>query len=456
MKNDPFEKLRAGNLKFKISFLLIFSLIFFPFRLNQTEAASTTLSKTVEFFIGQDGTARASGAQFSFYFNNVIIPEVPAVKSAIIEINGVSYNNSGNQTVNVDLKQGTAAAGAGTNYILGVTTKPKPFTIKYNACVYDNILQICTGSMSNIVSANTAYDYTLYLKDTSAGGSVSFSIASAKLILTYNYSASSSNLLKTTKFFIEQKINQVTSGNTISKPFTISISEKSSPEDAPLIRSVFVEIGGIAKGNVAGRIETKMTKAGPDPGYSLYNLDLASSSCGAACNVPFLVRYDASSIVVGSDFANGSKDYTFYFRGTDFDTNLLSAKIIITYKYTESLGGLPAKGELISSTFNTGVTGGAGFNSIMWKGSLNSGVPGQVGLQIATSDSDIGPWIFKGPNCSSAYYAAEPNVPMDIICPEQNNKKYFRYKVIICSSADCAALGSINPRVDEVVVNWSP
>lgn len=421
--------------------LTVISLLF-PFDLNKIEAASDTLTKTVEFFVGQDSSVRADGNQFFFTFANVIIPETsPVIKSAIVEIGGVSYNSSGVQTINVDLKQNSEIAGPGTTYTLAQNDKPKSFSIRYDA----------SGTVIPAVSS-----YTLYLKGSTAAGAKSFSVFSAKLILTYQYSASSAGLLKTTKFFIEQKINQAASGAEINRTFTISIPEESSPENIPLVRSVFVEIGGSVKGSVAGTIEAKMTKMGFDPGYSLYNLDLNSSSCGASCITPFLVRYDASSVVDGSDFPGG-KDYTFYFRGTNFDTNLLSAKVIITYKYTESAGGLPVKGELISSTIDTGVIKGAAYNSVMWKGSLSGGAVGQVGLQLATSDSDAGPWVFKGPDClAGANYAAEPDTPIEITCAEHNNKRYFRYKVIICSNSDCSTSGAINPEVNGVIVNWAP
>lgn len=427
--------MKNNNLKLKISVLLIFSLLLFPLQLNKIEAASTTLSKTVEFFVEQDAIVRASGEQFSFYFNNVIIPETPTVKSAIIEINGVSYNNSGNQTINVDLQQGATAAGAGTDYALAGTTKPKPFTIKYDAW------QNGAGSMQNITAARF-YDYTLYLKEASAGGTGAYSISSAKLILTYSHPASGTNFLKTNKYFIDQKIGQTSSGTEISKDFNLTISEQT-----PEIRSVFVEIGGIAKGSGAGTIEASVVDQGNPANYTSYNLDLSSSQSTAK----FLVLYDASSKILSSDFP-GNKNYTLYLKGTGFDTNLWSAKLIVTYKYSET-GGLPISGYVISSTVDTEIAQGAGFNSLMWKGNLNGG---KIRLQIATSDLSTGPWTFTGPDCTvNTFYEPLPDTPEEIKCySDHNNKQYFRYKVILCSN-DCISAGTNNPEMTDVVVNWA-
>lgn len=438
--------------KFFLSFLVIILLIF-PFELNKTEAASTTFAKTVEFFIGQDGTVRGNGEQFSFYFNNINLSETPTVKSAIVEINGVSYNNSGNQTINVDLKQGILSADSGVDYVLGGTTKPKPFTVKYDAW------QGGAGSIANIILPDTIYDYTLYLKDTSAAGSVSFSIASAKLILTYNYSVSGANFLKTNKFFISQEKNLTPANSEIKRDFSITI-----PESSPETRSVFVEVSGVAKGTgVNNNIQLSVVKEGL-PVYNTYNIDLGI----LAASSKFIMGYDMTSLIGPADFPIGN--YSLYVKNS-FDAYLLNAKAVVTYKYSVNIGNLPVKGELISSTFDTGIAEGAAYNSLMWKGDLNGGQVGQVGLQIAASNclngktnppscDDAGTWSFEGPQCNSATSytpAANTTIPIEIACAlSHNNKRYFRYKVIICSSANCADSGSINPEVTEVVVNWGP
>lgn len=427
----------------KIFILALLISLIFPFEVNQIDAASTTLSKTVEFFIGQSNTVHSvNNEQFSFYFNNVNLPETPTIKSAIVEIDGISYNNSGNQIINIDLKPGIDAAGLGKDYIIGGTAKPKPFIIKYDAW------QNGAGPVSNIVFSNTVYDYTLYLKGSSEGGAISFSIASAKLILTYDSSSSGANFLKTNKFFISQEKDPVLSNTETKRDFSITI-----PESSPEARSVFIEVSGVAKGTgAANTIQLSVVKEGL-PVYNTYNIDLSA----LAANSKFVARYDMTSLFGPADYP--ISNYSLYIKNS-FDTYLLNAKLIATYKYSTNTGGLPIKGELISSTFDTGVAGGAAFNSLIWKGSSNGG---KVRMQIATSDNAAGPWDpdldFKGPSCSGGasdvYLMDSPGEPVEIMCPEiNNNKKFFRYKVILCSN-DCNSAGDFNPEVTEVVVNWS-
>jgi hypothetical protein len=133
-----------------------------------------------------------------------------------------------------------------------------------------------------------------------------------------------------------------------------------------------------------------------------------------------------------------------------------------TYRYKPPTcgTGLPATGELTSAVFeSTASADGPAYNSMFWKGT-RPGVS-KVRFQLAASDSESGPWSFiGGATCSSGdwYDTTEPDVPVEVTCSALNhdNKRYFRYKIQLCSSADCATAGSDTPLVDEVIVNWSP
>ncbi len=466
MKND--------NLKFKISILFIFSSLIFPFELNRTEAASANLNKTAEYFVGQESAVKASGELVSLPSFTVNIPEAsPVVKSAIIEISGVSYSNSGvNQMIMADLQRNTDPAGTEPSYIFnytlgGTNGKPRPFTIKYNA-LENNLGQAGLGAMSDLIASSTDYVYKLYLKDTVASGAMGFSLASAKLTLTYYNSAPAGSVfLKTNKFFIVQEIGSAEDGTPVGKDFTLTISEQS-----PAIQSVFIEVSGVAKASGAGAVGVSVTDQGAPANYANYNLDLN----GAGNISKFVVRHDASAVILSADFP-GSKTYTLRLKGAGFSTNLWNAKLIVTYKYTQNLGGLPAKGELVSSTFDTGAIKGAAYNSLLWKGNFNGGVKGMVRFQLAASNcpggqSDYpacasGAWgdintPFVGysavSDCgSSVYYDALPDEPIEAMCASYlNNKRYFRYKVILCSNGDCVSGGLINPEVTDVIINWAP
>jgi len=111
-----------------------------------------------------------------------------------------------------------------------------------------------------------------------------------------------------------------------------------------------------------------------------------------------------------------------------------------------------ASGTLISSTYDTGVIDGAQLNSIMWQGSLGNGT---VGFQIAASNNIAGPWIFLGPGHNPyGYYVADgPGRPIPLDRIEFNNKRYFRYKVVIWVNDE---VGATSPVVEDVIINYSP
>ena len=141
------------------------------------------------------------------------------------------------------------------------------------------------------------------------------------------------------------------------------------------------------------------------------------------------------------------------------------------YAQVSVSSGLPATGSLDSAVFDTYATTGAlqgpGYNSIMWKGSQNGSL-GKVQFQLATSDCangetnyptcNTGAWSFiGGATCdtSSYYDTAGTDLPVEISCTAGNNKRYYRYRIRICTG-DCTTGGSASPIVNDVVVNWAP
>lgn len=122
--------------------------------------------------------------------------------------------------------------------------------------------------------------------------------------------------------------------------------------------------------------------------------------------------------------------------------------------------GMPISGTLTSSVFDTASSSGMGYNSIMWKGLLSG--EGKVRFQFAASNSSLGPWNFYGGDtCSSGdwFETLGPNLPLSLkensdCLNAWNNKRYYRYKVKICSK-DCVTAGLESPEIDSIVVNWS-
>ncbi|MDF1498113.1 MAG: hypothetical protein P1P85_02005 [Patescibacteria group bacterium] len=262
------------------------------------------------------------------------------------------------------------------------------------------------------------------------------------MLILYLNEIKAADFSKTVKFFIIQQSGIITDGTEVSQPFTMSIAE-----DNPQITSAFIEIKGSAKSPAltTGIINVKLNS---NP-YSLYNLNVSTKP------QKFTINHDITSFV-SADFPGvpGSKNYTLYIRNDNFETTDLSAKLILTYKYTKNTGNLPVSGYAISSIMDTESVNGSAFNSMMWKGSLNGG---KVRLQLATSNSEFGPWTFIGPDCTPiTNYETNPNTPIEIQCfNEHNNKRYFRYKITLCSN-NCVGNGLNNPTVTDVIVNWSP
>ena len=161
--------------------------------------------------------------------------------------------------------------------------------------------------------------------------------------------------------------------------------------------------------------------------------------------------------------------YCFRLTNNGITTNFLYTN----YAQVTLVSGLPATGSLDSAVFDTFTTTGAGqgpgYNSIMWKGNQNGSL-GKVQFQIATSDCpngesnyptcSTGTWSFiGGATCdtSSYYDTSGTGVPVEISCSpnNHNNKRYFRYRIRICT-ANCSTGGALSPIVDDVIVNWAP
>lgn len=110
-------------------------------------------------------------------------------------------------------------------------------------------------------------------------------------------------------------------------------------------------------------------------------------------------------------------------------------------------------GVLDSATFDTGIAQGAQFNSIMWQGSLPSSTT-SVKLQLAVSNSSSGPWTFVGSDgTANSYYTPNgPGASLLLGYTFHNNYRYFRYRASLFSDP----AQKLSPRVDDVIVNWSP
>ena len=135
------------------------------------------------------------------------------------------------------------------------------------------------------------------------------------------------------------------------------------------------------------------------------------------------------------------------------------------YKVRTSWFATSTYGDVYSSVFDTGVVGGAKFNSVNFIATgvgTTSTAPGIL-FQLAISTSSAGPWNFVGSGGStSTFYTAayDQSSPLRIrgsnyfvsFDNNYNNARYFRYRIRLKSNKPQTA----SPVVYDVVVNWSP
>lgn len=134
-------------------------------------------------------------------------------------------------------------------------------------------------------------------------------------------------------------------------------------------------------------------------------------------------------------------------------------KVVTEWRATSSIG------YLISSIFDTQKTTGALLHSIIWHGD-DPGGETCVDFQIAVSNTTSSEWSYIGPDgTGDTYYGAscssQPNGGIGCapdntpICVKESdiiNYRYLRYKVRLMSNM----LQTQTPRVDNIILNWSP
>ena len=256
------------------------------------------------------------------------------------------------------------------------------------------------------------------------------------------------NQIKTTETFIIGTPDVLNPSTATSSELTLYIGDNLSGVTNP-VKSAQVAVSGVYTSTADGSITIQL---GSDS--QIFTMKNVSAP------TPFEILYNATGTTDAITSA-GTYNYTLTVTPSAQITIYgLSAKLAETHRYRPPTcgTGYAATGNLESSTFDTGVSAGAAYNSIIWTGQLGTGNVGRVKLQLATSDSSGGPWTYYGSDCNSGtYYEPEAGTSIEIGCPAvHNNKRYFRYKTTICSANNCSDSGATTPQVDDVIVNWSP
>lgn len=189
--------------------------------------------------------------------------------------------------------------------------------------------------------------------------------------------------------------------------------------------------------------------------YGWFSFDCHNHATGSSCTYPYQTTIDSSGDFSGYAWNDLIGWVSFNCAGTVVGCNPSSTPAGVDYKVHTSWTSTSTVGTLDSTTFDTGVSGGAQINSILWRGDAPANTA--VEFQLAVSSSSVGPWVFQGPSGSSSYYpwpdttlTADQSIPVDFTL--HNNARYFRYRIILVSNP----ISSAAPRVDEVIINWSP
>jgi len=151
------------------------------------------------------------------------------------------------------------------------------------------------------------------------------------------------------------------------------------------------------------------------------------------------------------------------------DKYATSTNVYISTVKQITMATTTSDGILTSSILDTGVSNGAGFNSLLWQGDLGTG--GAVRFQIAFSNSSSTLDTYYG--CISApteclnpsnwitnsdwslFYSLDNDTSLifpttsTIGFASPQNKRYIRYKVNLSTS-------STTPQVDDIIINWNP
>jgi len=426
------KKIKLIKITGTVLLLSVFLLLF-----NNSKVKAVDQSRTEEFFVGAFTSQITTGTSspFTIYIGNSLNGVTNPVKSAYFPVTGV-YTGNGSLELKIDNDAATAKT-----FTLPNVTSATAFEILYK----DDSGKINPASAGE-------YNYTLNFNPSG----VTISGLSARAKVTYQFAVTScpdgsaaNEKTKHQDYFAAAFTAQITTATSSS--FSIYIGDNLTGVANP-IKSLYFTVSGVYTGN--GSLELKIDNdAATAKTFTLPSVTSATA---------FEILYKDDSGKINPQSA-GEYAYTLNFNPTGVNISGLAAKLSETHRYKPPScgGGYPATGDLTSAVFDTtGEAGGPAYNSVMWQGTLGNGTEGKVNFQLATSDSESGPWtsFYGGSSCGTGdWYSAAPDTPIELGCFSQfNNKRYFKYKTRVCSSADCTTLGSYTPQIDEVVVSWSP
>ncbi len=427
-------------------FHILFSIL--GFGLISYAAFAADQVKTTESIIGSSDTAVSTNQSYLFnlYIGDNLTGVPNPVKSLHFTASGV-YTGTGSITFMIDADAGTSK----TFTLPNVGATPTPFELDYKD----------TSGKIAPISAGT-YSYTLNFNPSG----VTIYGLGVRMTESHRYvppacadGSPSNEKIKTTETLVANS-NVIVSTNQ-SYLFNLYIGDNLTGVPNP-VKSLHFTASGVytGTGSITFMIDAD---AGTSKTFTLPNV--------GATPTPFELDYKDTSGKI-APISAGTYSYTLNFNPSGVTIYGLGIKMTETHRYKPpACGGMPAFGILTSAVFDsTGSADGAGYNSVMWKGTLGGpgSNEGKVGFQFSASDSAGGPWTYiGGATCASGdwFDAPTPGTPVELVgllatdaelCRSAwNNKRYFRYKIRICSN-NCTDAGTYTPTVEDVVVNWAP
>ncbi len=249
---------------------------------------------------------------------------------------------------------------------------------------------------------------------------------------------------------------------TISSGTTTTIKEGQTFTRYFTVQNVNRDSCGL--GNITSTAGTSCTVSSWPPSSSLYDEDPSTQKITVVVSwgndhsinsIKYLTR-SQNKVFVQTDWSGGSGQENFPTSTSGSIVNN-SFSTSTNIDFTTSTGSLYASstaslGSATSSIFDTQIAS-ATINSILWQGDKPAGAAVYFQFFSGATTTNM---TFIGPDGTvNSYY---PNNSTGAATSSQvwlnpaynSNKRYFRYKIFVSSTPGAS------PRVDDVIVNWSP
>lgn len=390
----------------------------------------------------------ATTSTFTLYVGDNLAGVSSPVKSLYFVVSGV-YTGGGTAAIALNADSATTKT-----FTLPTVSSPTPFEFLYK-------------DPTNSIAPTSAGSYSYTLTTTPSGVTL-FGLA-VKMSETHRFvpascadGSSANEKVKTNEFLVAYRDTALSAATTTG--FSFYIGDNLSGISTPLKSLEFV-----ASGVYTGSGTLALSLNGDSATTKTFTLPSVSTPT----HFDLIYKDPTNSI---SPTSAGTYSHTLTATPSGVTLYGFNVELHETHRYKPpTCGGMPVKGELYSAVFETTSTStGPSYNAILWKGALGgpSTNQGHVRFQLAASDCangatnyptcSTGTWAFVGgATCSSVDWfdpgAADTSVDLQSssCIAEWSNKRYFRYAVEICSD-DCTSAGSYTPRVDDIIVNWSP